>query len=527
MSKKQFSKLASAVLLSQLLISTPLQVLADEQMTTNQSGSVEKQTEETVASSEAQTETTTTQTTTNPDTSATIESSTEQNGSDETSQTTDTTQSTTESTESSTEQNSSDETNQTTDTTQSTTESTENSTETSTSGSTNTSESSDVSSNEGKPVSPEMPTTETETQESQTQETGETSQTQVGAPAESQVTSSSNSSTTAVEETESKMYRPSPTAPIQELVPSSTETSEGNIHFEKDESVEAFIRKIGESARKIGQDNDLYASVMIAQAILESASGQSKLAQAPNYNLFGIKGTHKGKSVTFATQEDLGNGILYSTQATFRQYENYEDSLNDYATLLKEGITGDSQFYSGAWKSHASTYQEATKFLTGRYATDTKYNQKLNGLIETYDLTKYDQEVAGPKESKKGYMVPVKNYTISSPFGNRSGEFHRGLDLAAAQGEPIYASKAGTVIQAEYHPSWGNYVAIEHEDRTTTLYAHQQEYQVKIGEKVEQGQIIGYVGSTGNSTGSHLHFEICSDNSLSQAKLIDPATVLF
>lgn len=326
---------------------------------------------------------------------------------------------------------------------------------------------------------------------------------------------------------EPKAYHQAPTAPIQELVPSSKETAEGNIHFEKDESVESFIRKIGESARKIGQENDLYASVMIAQAILESASGQSKLAQAPNYNLFGIKGTHNGKGVSFATQEDLGNGVLYTTQATFRQYQSYEDSLNDYAQLLKEGLTGNSHFYDGVWKTNAKTYQEATKFLTGRYATDTKYDKKLNGLIETYDLTTYDKEVAGPQLSKEGYIVPVKNYTISSPFGTRGGEFHRGLDLAAAQGEPIYASKAGTVVKAEFHPSWGNYVAIEHEDGTTALYAHQQEYQVKVGDKVKQGQIIGYVGSTGNSTGSHLHFELCLDHSLSQSQLVDPETVLF
>lgn len=326
---------------------------------------------------------------------------------------------------------------------------------------------------------------------------------------------------------ESKDYHQAPTAPIQELVPSSTQDNEGNIHFERDESVESFIRKIGESARKIGQENDLYASVMIAQAILESASGQSQLAQSPNYNLFGIKGTHNGKGVSFATQEDLGNGTLYTTQATFRQYENYEDSLNDYAQLLKEGLTGNSHFYDGVWKTNAKTYQEATKFLTGRYATDTRYNEKLNGLIETYDLEQYDKEVAGPEVNKEGYIVPVKNYTISSPFGTRGGEFHRGLDLAAPQGEPIYASKTGMVVKAEFHPSWGNYVAIEHEDGTTALYAHQQEYQVKVGDKVKQGQIIGYVGSTGNSTGSHLHFELCLDHSLNQSQLVDPETVLF
>lgn len=322
-------------------------------------------------------------------------------------------------------------------------------------------------------------------------------------------------------------YHQPPTSPIKNLVPSSNESHNGDIHFEKNESVESFIRKIGESARKVGQKNDLYASVMIAQAILESASGQSQLAQAPNYNLFGIKGTYNGNSVSFVTQEDLGEGVLYTTQATFRKYKNYEDSLADYAKLLKEGLTGNSHFYDGVWKTNAKNYQEATRFLTGKYATDTKYDQKLNGLIKTYHLTEYDQEVINPKLNNKGYIVPLKNYTISSLFGNREGEFHRGLDLAAAQGEPIYSSKTGTVIKADFHPSWGNYVAIEHEDGTTALYAHQQEYQVEVGDHIKQGQIIGFVGSTGNSTGSHLHFELCVDNTLVQSQLIDPKTVLF
>jgi len=317
------------------------------------------------------------------------------------------------------------------------------------------------------------------------------------------------------------------TVDLSRSVPSSSVTQDGAIHFEKDESVEHFIRKIGESARKIGQEKDLYASVMIAQAILESASGQSQLAQAPNYNLFGIKGTHNGKSVSMATQEDLGSGTLYATQAGFRVYENYEDCFNDYATLLKEGLSDDPNYYAGVWKSNAVTYQEATEFLTGRYATDIQYDQKLKGLITTYDLTTYDKEVQGAPIRAAGYKVPLNHYTISSPYGNRGSEFHRGLDMAAGQGEPIHASKKGTIIKAEYHYSWGNVVVIEHGDGMTTLYAHQQQYIVQLGDQVEQGQIIGYVGSTGNSTGSHLHYELCKDNSLSQGMLLDPQSVLF
>ena len=321
---------------------------------------------------------------------------------------------------------------------------------------------------------------------------------------------------------------PQPATTRTHSVPESTQdVQDGAIQFEKDETVESFIAKLGEPARKIGQEKDLFASVMIAQAVLESGSGSSSLSKAPNYNLFGIKGTHNGKSVSMATQEDLGNGNLYTTQAGFRVYENYEDCFNDYATLLTEGISGNRDFYSGALKSNAKTYQEATKFLTGRYATDTQYNKKLNGLIETYDLTQYDNELQGPQISKAGYKVPVTNYTISSRFGLRGDEFHRGLDMAAAQGEPIHATKSGKVIKAEQHYSWGNYVVIQHDDGSTALYAHQQNYIVKVGDNVSQSQIIGYVGSTGNSSGAHLHLEICLDSSLSQHKLVDPQELLF
>ncbi|MEB8418518.1 peptidoglycan DD-metalloendopeptidase family protein [Enterococcus casseliflavus] len=377
--------------------------------------------------------------------------------------------------------------------------------------------------------------TSTSTESSYAQEetnSGTSEATNTYKPQDASSTTSQTVSTTpkqVTKETQDKLkgYDQVSNTPNEKSVSFSEQDSNEVIHFEKNESVESFIRKIGESARKVGQENDLYASVMIAQAILESASGQSELAQAPNYNLFGIKGIYNGKSVSFTTQEDLGNGNYYTIKADFRQYENYEDCLNDYVELIKEGLPSNSSFYNGVWKTNAKTYQDATKFLKGRYATDSQYDQKLNGLIETYELTKYDQEVVGPELSQRGYSVPLKNYTISSPFGNRDGEFHRGIDFAAAQGEPIYASQAGTVIRAEYHPSWGNYVAIQHEDGTTALYAHQQEYQVKVNDQVKQGQIIGYVGSTGNSTGSHLHFEFCLDNSLSQSQLIDPKRVLF
>ena len=109
----------------------------------------------------------------------------------------------------------------------------------------------------------------------------------------------------------------------------------------------------------------------------------------------------------------------------------------------------------------------------------------------------------------------------TSPYGYRyhpiSGTytFHSGVDLAAAGGTPIYASKSGTVTTAAYAKySWGNYVVINHGDGYSTLYAHMRYYAVSVGEYVNQGDVIGYVGTTGNSTGNHLHFNVYYNGNL-------------
>ncbi|HEO6334730.1 TPA: glycoside hydrolase family 73 protein [Streptococcus agalactiae] len=146
-----------------------------------------------------------------------------------------------------------------------------------------------------------------------------------------------------------------------------------------------FIQTISPTAIEISKTYDLYASVLLAQAILESSSGQSDLSKAPNYNLFGIKGEYKGKSVQMPTLEDAGKGNMTQIQAPFRAYPNYSASLYDYAELVS------SQKYASAWKSNTSSYKDATAALTGLYATDTAYASKLNQIIETYSLDAYDK----------------------------------------------------------------------------------------------------------------------------------------
>lgn len=171
--------------------------------------------------------------------------------------------------------------------------------------------------------------------------------------------------------------------------------------IEEGPAVEQFIGEIAETARKLGAHNDLYASVMIAQAILESNSGQSGLAASPNYNLFGIKGQHQNNSVELDTLEDDGAGNMTTIQAEFRKYASYEESLKDYVNLLRNGVSWNKQYYTSVFKSNTTSYKDATQFLTGSYASDSKYNEKLNALIAQYDLTQYDK----PIQSKKTIQV--------------------------------------------------------------------------------------------------------------------------
>jgi murein DD-endopeptidase MepM/ murein hydrolase activator NlpD len=109
--------------------------------------------------------------------------------------------------------------------------------------------------------------------------------------------------------------------------------------------------------------------------------------------------------------------------------------------------------------------------------------------------------------SGAGLIWPV-NAPITSPFGWRWGRMHEGIDLGAAYGSPIAAAAAGVVIYAGWEGGYGNLVVIDHGGGLASAYGHQSRIAVSVGQSVSQGETIGYVGSTGHSTGPHLHFEV-------------------
>ena len=195
-----------------------------------------------------------------------------------------------------------------------------------------------------------------------------------------------------------------------------------------------FLRNIIPAAQNVARGKDIYTSVMIAQAALESGWGTSSLSKAPNHNLFGVKGSYNGQSVNMQTLEDSGGQNYYSIQADFRKYPSYQESLEDYADKIVNGISGAPLFYSGAWKSKTNSYQDATAYLTGRYATDTAYGSKLNRIIEQFGLTKYDTETA---------------VNMAEEIASNETTTTTGNSYTVVSGDSLYAiaRKTGTPIQ--------------------------------------------------------------------------------
>lgn len=119
------------------------------------------------------------------------------------------------------------------------------------------------------------------------------------------------------------------------------------------------------------------------------------------------------------------------------------------------------------------------------------------------------RESAPAGGSENDFIWPIESFDrITSTFGRRWSAFHEGIDIPAGRGVPIFAACNGRVATSKFMDNFGNTVWIEHRDNLYTRYCHASRLVVKEGDIVKKGQLIAYVGSTGNSTGNHLHFEV-------------------
>ena len=281
------------------------------------------------------------------------------------------------------------------------------------------------------------------------------------------------------------------------------------------------------AALKCQDETGYPASVTIAQIIQESGFGKygpgGEDHQGLSYlayqycNLFGVKGTGTAGSVSMRTGEQTSSGKYYTTTADFRVYNTYTECIEDRTKLLKRAY---SDLISGV--TDANTFAAR---IGSRWATSLQYSQHLIQHMERYDLYRLDRMTLLDFSEMIGqFSDPCPGSYLTSSFGYRDFDhkFHKGIDLGT-NGEilPVYAAESGTVVKAEYDNLAGNWVLIDHRNGLTTKYMHFSHTFVKGGQEVTKGQQIGLTGTTGRSTGIHLHFQV-EENGVA----VDPTTYL-
>ena len=202
--------------------------------------------------------------------------------------------------------------------------------------------------------------------------------------------------------------------------------------------------------------------------------------------------------ITLEEKRAEADDLLLQLIAKGEEFEQLIDESEQLqADLMKEIAQAEKDLKKAEYQEWLATYVPPTTKPTG---TDTTPSTQA--------------------PSSSGWVSPLKSYTLTSPFGMRvhpiSGKYkmHDGVDMSAPQGTPIYAAKSGKVTRTAFQAGGaGYYVTINHGDGFTSVYMHMTHYIVSAGQYVNAGQVIGYVGSTGGSTGPHLHFGIAYNGS--------------
>lgn len=267
-----------------------------------------------------------------------------------------------------------------------------------------------------------------------------------------------------------------------------------------------FISNVSSIKYVVDTDNKLIGEIKAVQEELkneeenlknqqeEISSKKSKLEnEKKEYDSLVNKYEEQLKELNALEEEKEGeiNSLSEKEIAILNEINSYEEdnaNLKDYINnLIKE--------------------KEKTSFKN-------KKGSNSSGEIKNTDKNSSSSEgETNNLKSSKGFLRPAPG-GVTDPFGPRTHpvtgrrSVHQGTDLGASYGTPILASKSGTVIEAGWNTAYGNMVIIDHGDGTSTLYGHSSRLAVQSGQRVSQGQVIAYVGSTGYSTGPHLHFGI-------------------
>lgn len=217
------------------------------------------------------------------------------------------------------------------------------------------------------------------------------------------------------------------------------------------------------------------------------------------------------------SQYNILNRRLDNALAVMSNIQNRDD--NFYRVMMQMEPLGNVHRFAGL--DNEKRYRELSKISDGGLsALLTRrmdlFERQLYAQSQSFDQLRLNADKQKDKLAHIPSVMPIniKDYTMSSGYGVRrdpiygSSKFHAGLDFAAQMGTPVFATADGKIQDAERISGYGNCINIDHGYNYTTRYAHLSEILVKPGQEVKRGELIGKVGSTGKSTGPHLHYEV-------------------
>ena len=256
-------------------------------------------------------------------------------------------------------------------------------------------------------------------------------------------------------------------------------------------------------------DQEIRDQLEAARIKVEEAKAELEQAKAEEEQ---VRASLTAQKADLQAEENKVEALISQLNSQSAAYAGQMEDLQEDADAMAKQI-------AQAEKTYAAQIEAQKKAAAAKAAQEAAARA---AAAQAAKAAQGGAQAAAPTRSGSGGMIwPLSGYTrVSSPFGYRicpfhGRELHGGVDVPAPGGTPIMAAKSGVVVLSTYGSSYGNHVAISHADGMRTMYCHMSSRAVSAGQTVSQGQVIGYVGSTGSSTGNHLHFEVWTGSSSS------------
>lgn len=308
----------------------------------------------------------------------------------------------------------------------------------------------------------------------------------------------------------------------------------GNLIADKQEELDAAQARLSElnaknkeRIRAMEEDGTLsYWSVLFKANsfadLLDRLNMVEEIAAADQRRLKEISDAAKEVEEVKATLETEKAALEENKKALADAQAKLEERRAEADKLLADLVATGQEYQAllDAAESEAGALQDDIEEVKVAY-DNAKYQEWLSTSVPPTTSSAPSGGNAGDGNTVGGitWLIPCNYTRFSSPFGYRvhpvygDWRFHYGVDLSAPSGTPIVATRSGTVTTATYSSSAGYYVTLDHGDGFSSKYLHMTHYIVGVGDTVTAGQVIGYVGSTGTSTGPHLHFSILYNGS--------------